>query len=268
MSKIIDMTGQRFGKLVVLKRDGHMSDRSIAWFCQCDCGGTKRINGYNLRQGVTKSCGCLQHSKNRFSIKQTICEICRKQFNYQSSVKPKTCSVECKKQFISNYNRHYFQHYSRPKSSFTQKIADTVTSCKQRAKKHKIPYNIDSKYIISLFYKQNKCCIKTKIPFSLPGTKKKSPWTPSIDQIIPGKGYTKDNVQLVCMMYNFAKHTWTNEDVMKFVQAINKTNTKTTPINPGEKCWECGELTVYPAEDLGEGATRCINCNHEEQPII
>lgn len=59
-NKLIDLTGQRFGKLLVLQRANNIGLQP-AWICKCDCGTiTHPILGSNLRRGVTKSCGCLR----------------------------------------------------------------------------------------------------------------------------------------------------------------------------------------------------------------
>ena len=59
--KKIDLTGQRFGRLIVLQRD-EASERcnEIYWLCRCDCGKEKSISGSALRAGYTQSCGCLK----------------------------------------------------------------------------------------------------------------------------------------------------------------------------------------------------------------
>ena len=54
-----DITGQRFGRLVVIRRYGTNNDKRATWLCQCDCGNTVVVSGKQLRQGYTKSCGCL-----------------------------------------------------------------------------------------------------------------------------------------------------------------------------------------------------------------
>ena len=59
LSKIIDLTGQRFGKLTVYCRAPNKGS-DASWECICDCGETKIINGKSLRSGVTRSCGCIQ----------------------------------------------------------------------------------------------------------------------------------------------------------------------------------------------------------------
>lgn len=59
-----DLTGQRFGRLVVLSRgpsDGH----GARWHCICDCGTAKLAKAQRLTQGNTRSCGCLQRELNR-----------------------------------------------------------------------------------------------------------------------------------------------------------------------------------------------------------
>jgi len=57
-----DLTGQRFNKLVVLRRVAHIHGR-VAWKCQCDCGNTINVTGNSLQRNNTKSCGCLNHVK-------------------------------------------------------------------------------------------------------------------------------------------------------------------------------------------------------------
>lgn len=54
-----DLTGQRFGKLTVLYRDGNIGSFA-AWMCECDCGNRKRVRGRSLMIGMTRSCGCIQ----------------------------------------------------------------------------------------------------------------------------------------------------------------------------------------------------------------
>lgn len=52
-----DLTGKKFGKLTVLCRD---SGRDGYWVCECECGKRKSIVGKSLREGNTRSCGCIQ----------------------------------------------------------------------------------------------------------------------------------------------------------------------------------------------------------------
>lgn len=54
----IDLTGQRFEKLTVIKESGRDKYGNITWFCQCDCGNTRIVPGNWLKTNKTKSCGC------------------------------------------------------------------------------------------------------------------------------------------------------------------------------------------------------------------
>ena len=70
MSKCKNLTGQRFGKLVVIKRIENKvitsSGKSyVQWECQCDCGNTKKVLSCNLLNGTTQSCGCCRGIGNR-----------------------------------------------------------------------------------------------------------------------------------------------------------------------------------------------------------
>ena len=59
MGRFIDLTGQRFGRLVVLERTGSDSRGEALWRCQCDCGNVIDVLSSNLRaKNHTLSCGC------------------------------------------------------------------------------------------------------------------------------------------------------------------------------------------------------------------
>ena len=58
MSKLIDLTGERFYDLVVVKRLDNTSRGVSVWECLCDCGNITKVRGNNLRSGAVKSCGC------------------------------------------------------------------------------------------------------------------------------------------------------------------------------------------------------------------
>jgi hypothetical protein len=60
MNKKILLTGQKFGRLSVVKFAGSDTAGRSRWECICDCGKTVVVDGYKLRNGHTQSCGCLQ----------------------------------------------------------------------------------------------------------------------------------------------------------------------------------------------------------------
>lgn len=65
-----DLTGQRFGRLVVLNHSRRIFQNPRQgyrhyWNCQCDCGTTTEVLTYQLTSGHTRSCGCLQRELTR-----------------------------------------------------------------------------------------------------------------------------------------------------------------------------------------------------------
>jgi hypothetical protein len=57
MPKKIDLTGMKFGKLLVLKELPEKRGKNIVWLCQCDCGRIKKVTGNSLREKYSVSCG-------------------------------------------------------------------------------------------------------------------------------------------------------------------------------------------------------------------
>lgn len=60
--KLIDMTGQRYGRLVVDHHVGHSK-----WLCKCDCGNETVVHRKHLVSGATRSCGCLHDEASRIN---------------------------------------------------------------------------------------------------------------------------------------------------------------------------------------------------------
>ncbi len=59
MPELIDITGNRYGKLTVLSIAHRAPDRTWHWNCVCDCGEPRICTGRNLKGGKSKSCGCV-----------------------------------------------------------------------------------------------------------------------------------------------------------------------------------------------------------------
>lgn len=61
--RMVDLTGQRFGRLVVACRAP--SSKGVRWFALCDCGESVNVLPGNLKNGHTQSCGCLAQESRR-----------------------------------------------------------------------------------------------------------------------------------------------------------------------------------------------------------
>lgn len=58
--RLIDLTGQRFGRWTVLRQAGNSPRGAALWHAVCDCGNSGTPMGGDLRHGKSRSCGCLQ----------------------------------------------------------------------------------------------------------------------------------------------------------------------------------------------------------------
>ena len=58
VSKKIDLRGQTFGKLTVLRENGRDKRNRVLWLCRCECGNVVTVRGDLLRHGDTTSCRC------------------------------------------------------------------------------------------------------------------------------------------------------------------------------------------------------------------
>ena len=70
MSKLIDLTNQKFGEWTVLYYAGNSK-----WHCRCSCGNERDVNTVSLRKGTSKSCGCQKIIKSRENNGKFINEI-------------------------------------------------------------------------------------------------------------------------------------------------------------------------------------------------
>lgn len=71
---VIDITGQTFGHLTVIKRDGSDERGEAKWLCECDCAAHTKLSilGSNLRTGHTTSCGCERRSKGELKVAELL----------------------------------------------------------------------------------------------------------------------------------------------------------------------------------------------------
>lgn len=80
MTRMNDLTGQRFGRLVVIERAENGDRGGARWKCLCDCGNEKTVSRDNLKNGDTKSCGCLQKEMGVISGKSKLINLVGQKF--------------------------------------------------------------------------------------------------------------------------------------------------------------------------------------------
>lgn len=109
-------------------------------------------------------------------------------------------------------------------SSWPGWAASIISATLDRARRRGVPHAITKEDVLELVRDQNACCAISGLPLILSAGcgRTKNPFAPSIDQIIPGAGYTKDNIQIVCIMANTAKNNWHQSELINFCHAVSK----------------------------------------------
>ena len=85
----VDLSGRKFGKLLVIKRVNNSSTGLVRYLCQCECGNVTNVIGGHLVGGNIQSCGCWVYSK----LEECVIEYFNK-IGYQNSI-----DYECQKKF-------------------------------------------------------------------------------------------------------------------------------------------------------------------------
>ena len=105
MAKVKDLTGQKFGDLLVIEQAPHViegNQKKVAWKCRCVCGKICTVTAQHLTTGNTKSCGCRAKRKSQENKDYKKCVICGKLFYTPPSSKIVTCGKDCSRKYHAN----------------------------------------------------------------------------------------------------------------------------------------------------------------------
>lgn len=95
-ARVINLIGQRFGKLTVIERADTIN-RQLYWWCQCDCGKIIRVCGNSLKQGKTKTCGCVPSKKPNDLTNQRFGKLTALELFYKNNKVYWHCQCDCGK---------------------------------------------------------------------------------------------------------------------------------------------------------------------------
>ena len=124
--KFIDITGQRFGRLVAVRRAENCG-RYAAFLCLCDCGHEAVVRSDCLRSGDTRSCGCLLQeilAQNRFAFKHGCSSRDRQTPGHRSWTGLKSRCLDAKNKDFRNYGGRGIAVCDRWLDSFENFLAD------------------------------------------------------------------------------------------------------------------------------------------------
>lgn len=190
MSKRIDRTGRRYGRLTVVEYAGKDCRGKLLWKCKCDCGNEKNVVSDNLSSGKSNSCGCL------------------------------------KREFLSNPSNHFKRIENREEAILkiqyshikrrNKKFDNNMFPFEEFIKKSKSPcYYCGMEYSKILYDRQD----ERKDGRLISNTVVK---VNGIDRIDNRKGYTVKNTVPCCKFCNTAKNTMTQEEFKNWITRVYK----------------------------------------------
>jgi hypothetical protein len=229
MTKLLDITGIRFGSLTAIER-AENKNGVVYWNCLCDCGNTKKVTTSHLRQGNVTSCGCKWHTN-------LIEDLCGKEFGFLKVLeKAKNkhgrvhwrCLCKCGniKDIMASHlkrgavtscgcNRFGIGEESNSWKGYGQVSGRYWTRIKRGADERKLEFSISIEQVWMLFEAQDKKCALTGLDIILDKEQ-----TASLDRIDSSKGYTIDNVQWVHKDINKMKMDLGQEIFFKYCKLI------------------------------------------------
>lgn len=169
--------------------------------------------------------------KDRSSIYgiQHVCKGCMKGYSSRYKEKnPDYFANKGKERYKPEENADRYQRYRgdylRRRSERSQtvegKLYDLWASCRERSRRKGLDFSIELEWLVYLFKVQKGKCSMTGVNLTLEtkGARGFNPYNPSLDRIDPKKGYTKDNVRLVCVAFNIALNAWGEEVYRKVAE--------------------------------------------------
>ncbi len=187
MSAFKDLTGNKYGRLTVAGLSKKRSpDGNLLWNCDCKCGNKVRVRTASLKNGNTKSCGCLKI--NNLSGKN----------NHQAQRMISECGTWI------------------PASDPWSMRASRIMSYSRR---ENIPMGFKNVGEFVIYLKS--IAPKTCPVFGKRLTKGKDQshdWSPSVDKIIPYKGYVRGNIQVISYKANKMKQDANRAELRKFCE--------------------------------------------------
>ena len=210
-----DLIGRKFGRLTVLyenKEDVRKEKyRKSVWHCRCDCGNECDIYGTVLKQGITKSCGCLQKDVVSHMFTKDI-----RRYDEDGNLTEKFCPM-CKEwRSIDNYYKNNYSidgYNSACKICCKYRLKERYKFYENNAKRRNLNFDLTLEQFDAITQKPCVYC------GSYNETYKDKPFS-GVDRIDSNKGYVEENIVPCCDICNKMKGTLTTEQWLQHMQSI------------------------------------------------
>ena len=243
MTRIVDRTGEKYGRWTVLHRANNRRGK-VMWWCRCECENEKAIYGGSLHRGLSKSCGCLNkdrcypapvdHTGKRFG-RWTVIKIDQKS---RGAAIKWFCRCDC-----GTYRSLQASGLVNGRSQSCGCWGREIRPQKYR----KRPFHVAYKVVQKRAKKKNIECLSyeeflefTKIDMChycgchviwTPHTRKYNKkalgghgelggWRTYLDRIDSSLGYTPDNIMVACVKCNVGKNTDSYNDYLSRCRAV------------------------------------------------
>jgi len=127
LSKIDNISGQKFERLMVIEDSGKRRRGSVVWTCLCDCGKTIEAIGNELKNGRVLSCGC--YHKDVIRKEKGIASLNRLFYSYKKRANLKGLEFELTKEYFKNIITEKCYYCGRsPKTIYIRKYMNGGTT--------------------------------------------------------------------------------------------------------------------------------------------
>ncbi len=193
----INLAGKTFGRWTVHEYLGGTPQGK--WQCKCACGEVRAVTGANLRSGHSTSCGSCTRSEYATT------NAARRDFRGEKNPRARAA----KRKAGADYTPSSDVWYKRAAGVF------------HSARRKGTPMGFTTAMEFAAY-------VKTIAPAKCPVFNRRftergvgfSPWSPSIDKIIPAKGYVRGNVQVISMLANSMKRDATPTQLRRFAEWV------------------------------------------------
>lgn len=229
MGKLIDETGNRYGKWTVLKQAENLRGRQARWLCHCDCGNEHIVGGRELRDGDSQSCGCLRRERAEERMvgqkfgRLTVIQ--REGINKWGAI-TWLCECECGNRVVKRGDSLRSDRtkscgcFQRERSSEANSLPvgegafnQILTVMKYRAKRQKHEWQLTKEQACVLLQQPCYYCgTEPNQGSRLSSTHNGAFIYNGLDRVDNSKGYIIDNVVSCCKICNVAKNTQTLEE--------------------------------------------------------
>jgi hypothetical protein len=186
-NRLIDRTGQHFGRWVVLKPSSGRRGYSL---CRCECGTERDVYDANLKNGTSKGCGCIDMSGDNNPMRRAV-----------------------KKKHGENYVQKGTPWYRQAAGIFARCRAGSI----------EIGFESICELATYLIQIAPERCPVFDVPFSR-GEAGFSPFAPSADRKDNSKGYVRGNIQIMSFKANSMKANASAEEMKLFADWAARQN--------------------------------------------